>query len=115
MFRLIITSGVIPMSILTVLQVAVFFAAWKAPQKVKEIGILALMFAIFKYLTSLYNTFTALFDVASTSGEDITGLFDLVSPTVFYGSCKVSLVSLMYGVIIYMVSLVIRIIQKPKI
>lgn len=53
MFRLIITNGVIPMSILTVLLVAVFFAAWKAPQKVKEIGILALMFAIFKYLTSL--------------------------------------------------------------
>ena len=42
MFKLFMQGGAGYMTILTVLLVAIFFAAWKAPRWIKEIGIFAL-------------------------------------------------------------------------
>ena len=42
MFKMFVDGGPIFMSVLTVLLVALFFAAWKAPRWVKEIGKFAL-------------------------------------------------------------------------
>lgn len=102
------------MTILTVLLVAVFFAAWKAPRWIKEIGILALVFGFLTLLIGFYQMFQALQEVSMSLGESVSGLFDLISPGVFFGGMKVGLIPLFYGIIVYMVSLVLRIVKKPR-
>lgn len=102
------------MTILTVLLVAVFFAAWKAPRWIKEIGILALVFGFLTLLIGFYQMFEALQEVSMSLGESVSGLFDLISPGVFFGGMKVGLIPFFYGIIVYMVSLVLRIVKKPR-
>ena len=102
------------MTILTVLLVAIFFAAWKAPRWIKEIGSFALVFGFLTYLIGLYQMFMALQQVASDIGEGVTGVFDLVSPDVLFGGMRVGLIPVFYGVIIYLVSLVVRVVKKPR-
>lgn len=113
MFKLFMEGGLIFMSILTVLLVAVFFAAWKAPRWVKEIGNFALVFGLMTPLFSLYQFFSTLQHVAWDRGEGVNGLFDLISPGVLFG-VKVILIPVIYGMMIYLISLVVRIVQKPR-
>lgn len=102
------------MSVLTALLVAIFFAAWKAPRWVKEIGSFALVFGIFSLILGLRQMFVALQNVSSNLPE-VNGLFDIVSPGLFFGGLKVALIPVIYGIIIYLVSLIVRMIQKPRI
>ena len=102
------------MTVLTVLLVAIFFAAWKAPRWVKEIGAFALVFGLLSMLLGLRQMFSVLQEFANAQGEGVSGIFDLVSPGVFFGGLKVSMIPVIYGVIIYLVSLVVRIIKKPR-
>jgi hypothetical protein len=102
------------MTVLTVLLVAIFFAAWKAPRWVKEIGAFALVFGLLSMLLGLRQMFSVLQEVANAQGEGVSGIFDLVSPGVFFGGLKVSMIPVIYGVMIYLVSLVVRIIKKPR-
>ena len=114
MFKVFMQGGAGYMTILTVLLVAVFFAAWKAPRWIKEIGILALVFGFLTLLIGFYQMFQALQEVSMSLGESVSGLFDLISPGVFFGGMKVGLIPLFYGIIVYMVSLVLRIVKKPR-
>ena len=102
------------MAVLTVLLVAIFFAAWKAPRWVKEIGAFALVFGFLSFLVGLRQMFSAFQQVADALGSDVSGVFDLISPNVFFGGLKVAMIPVIYGVIIYLVSLVVRVIQKPR-
>ncbi len=113
MFKLFMEGGLLFMSILTVLLVAVFFAAWKAPRWVKEIGNFALVFGLMTPLFPLYQFFSTLQQVAWDRGEGVSGLFDLISPGVLFG-VKVILIPVIYGMMIYLISLVVRIVQKPR-
>ena len=83
--------------------IAIFIAAWKAPRWVKEIGIGALVFAIFGTLSGLVQMFDAI------------QMFGDISPAVICGGLKVTLIPTFYGLIVYFVSLIIRVIQKPRI
>ena len=112
MFNFFVSGGPVNMSILTILLVALFFAAWKAPRWVKEIGLFALVYGYVSHLFPLYGALNALQQVAQ-SRKEIDGLFDLISPSVLFG-VKVILIPVIYGMIIYLISLVIRIIQKPR-
>lgn len=85
MLKLFMEGGVLFMSILTVLLVAVFFAVWKAPRWVKEIGNFALVFGLMTPLFPLYQFFSTLQQVAWDRGEGVNGLFDLISPGVLFG------------------------------
>ena len=114
MFKLFIQGGPLFMTILTVLLVAIFFAAWKAPRWIKEIGSFALVFGFLTLLIGLYQMFVALQQVATDIGEGVTGVFDLISPGVLFGGLKIALIPVFYGIIIYLVSLVVRIIKKPR-
>ena len=78
-------------------------AAWKAPRWVKEIGTGALVFAIFGTLSGLAQMFDAI------------QMFRDISPAVICGGLKVTLIPTFYGFIVYFVSLIIRVIQKPRI
>ena len=92
MFKLFIQGGPLFMTILTVLLVAIFFAAWKAPRWIKEIGSFALVFGFLTLLIGLYQMFEALQQVATDIGEGVTGVFDLISPNVLFGGLKIALI-----------------------
>lgn len=113
MFKYFMEGGPVYMSVLTVLLVALFFAAWKAPRWVREIGLFALVFGLVSPLFPLYGALSTLQQVAIDLGSEVNGLFDLISPGVFFG-IKVILIPVIYGMCIYLMSLVIRIIQKPR-
>ena len=102
------------MTILTVLLVGIFFAAWKAPRWIKEIGSFALVFGFLTLLIGIYQMFEALQQVAMDIGEGVTGVFDLISPGVLFGGLKIALIPVFYGIIIYLISLVVCLIKKPR-
>ena len=91
------------MIVLTLLLIALFLAAWKAPRWVKEIGPGVLAIAIFWSLRGLYQMFGAI------------QLMGDVSFPIVCGGLRVAVVSTFYGLIIYFISLIIRVIQKPRI
>ena len=113
MFQIFLQGGVGFMTILTILLVSLFFAAWKAPAWVKEIGLFALIFGLMSPMFPLYRLFTTLQEVAADR-NDITGLFDLISPGVLFAG-KVIMIPVIYGMMIYLVSLVLRIVKKPRV
>ena len=114
MFKLFIQGGPVFMTILTVLLVGIFFAAWKAPRWIKEIGSFALVFGFLTLLIGIYQMFVALQQVAMDIGEGVTGVFDLISPGVLFGGLKIALIPVFYGIIIYLISLVVSLIKKPR-
>ena len=91
------------MSILTIELAFIFFAAWKAPAWVKELGVMAFLTGIFSSCYGLWQMF---------SQVQIVGELHIA---VWCGGFKCVLVPFMYGLIIYFVSLIIRIVQKPRI
>lgn len=100
---LFVEGGPIGMSVLTVLLVFLLFAAWKAPSWVKEIGAAALAFSILSVSLSWYNAASA---VEACNGN--------ISPSLLWAGLKCCIVTLCYGLIIYLVSLAIRLIRKPR-
>ena len=100
------------MSVLTVLLVGIFFAAWKAPRWVKEIGLFALVFGILGTVLGVYQVLVAMRDFAAEQGA--TSLGNVLPPRVLLGGLKVTLNTTIYGICIYLVSLVVRVIQKPR-
>ena len=103
MFQLFVNGGVGFMSVLTVLLVAIFFAAWKAPRWVKEIGSFALVFGFLGMILAILQLLGDL----QTAGSDLPS-------AVIYGGLKVTLIPAIYGAVIYLIALVVRVIQKPR-
>ena len=102
-FQLFVEGGYVFMSIITLMLVALFFAAWKAPAWIKEIGLFALAFG---FLGTLLG-FRAAAEFLQSQEE--------ISQNVVWGGVKVGLIPVIYGIIVYLVSLVLRIIKKPRI
>ncbi|MDP3452404.1 MAG: hypothetical protein Q8R90_05565 [Bacteroidales bacterium] len=101
--KLFIEGGDLFMTILTIEFILMILAAWKAPAWVKEIGIIALTTGILATFLGLYQAFIAV------------QLAGSVPMGVMCGGLKVASIPTMYGMIIFLVSLVIRIVQKPRI
>ena len=101
-FQLFVSGG-FGMIIITLMLVGLFFAAWKAPNWVKEIGLLALAFGFMFTLIGFVQAAGFLQAEAD------------ISPNVIWGGVKVGLIPIIYGFIVYIVSLVLRIIKKPRI
>ena len=100
---LFVEGGMGFMIVITLLLIALLLAAWKAPRWVKEIGIGALVAGAFATLLGLLQICDAM------------QMFGDISPAVLCGGLKVALIPVLYGLIVYFISLVIRIIQKPRI
>lgn len=98
-----IEGGAAGMGAVTLLLAFMLFAAWKFPAWVKEIGIAALVASILWTLLGLYQAFGALLRAPD------------ISPVVIFGGLRVSLIPTIYGIVIYLISLIIRIVQKPRI
>ena len=103
-FQLFVEGGAQFMSIITLMLVGLFFAAWKAPAWIKEIGLFALAFGFFGFVIALMQ-----------AAEYIQSYGGDLSPNVIWGGIKVALIAPAYGLIVYLVSLVLRIIKKPRI
>jgi hypothetical protein len=101
--HLFVEGGLGYMIVISLFLIALLIAAWKAPRWVKEIGIGALVFSVFATLRGL----SQIFDLVQTFGE--------VSFPVLAGGLKVTLITTFYGLIVYFLSLVIRVIHKPRI
>ena len=101
--QLFLEGGTIGMGVITLLLAFMLFAAWKFPAWVKEIGIAALVASILWTLLGLYQAFGALLRAPD------------ISPIVIFGGLRVALISTIYGMGVYLISLIIRIVQKPRI
>ena len=99
--------------IANVLVVGLLFAAWKAPAWVKEIGTITLVIGLMSPLIPLYQFLSTLQDVAAEQSATVSSIFDLIPPGVLFG-VKALLIPVIYGMIVYVVSLVIRIIRTPR-
>ena len=103
MFELFVLGGIPWMTFLSVNLLALLLAAWKAPEWVKEIGIIALVVGMLAFVLGFYQ-----------AAGDITKAGD-IHPAIVWGGLRVAVITPIYGLIIYFVSLIIRIIQKPRI
>ena len=102
MFRLFVEGSADFMTLMTVILLALLLAAWKAPAWVREIGIIGLVVGVFGALLGFYV------------GAQFMESRD-VEQRIIWGGMRVAVIPLFYGLIIYFVSLIIRIIQKPRI
>ena len=103
MFDLFLQGGTWIMSILTVELICLLFAAWKAPAGVSEIGLLGVGTDLIWQLKGMFNAA----EVVQQVGD--------VPLTLVAGGLKVSYLTLIYALLIYAASLVIRMLQKPRI
>lgn len=101
---LFVQGGVFTMSLITVLLVCLLFAAWKAPAWVKEIGIATLVVCLISIALGWYNASDALIQ---TNGD--------ISPVLVWSGVICHMITLIYGLFVYLVSLIIRIVRKPRI
>lgn len=95
-------GGVLFMSLITLCLVGVLLAAWKMPSRVKELGIAALVLGIVSWAVGMYQAMSVL----QINGD--------ISPSVLLGGAKVALIAPIWGCIVFIISLIVRIIQKPK-
>lgn len=98
-------GGVLFMSVLTLLFIAVLIAAFrywtvsestkKDHDMIKSLGLLALVVGILGQLIGLFSAFQTIEQIGS------------VSPDILAGGLKVSMIPTMYGAIIYIIALLI--------
>ena len=97
-----VTGNPIYMSIITLLLIGVLLAAWKAPSWVKESGLVALSVSIFMSLVGLFQIFNTIVHFGECSFR------------VLCSGLQVAMLPTLYGICVYVVSLIIRIVQKPR-
>ncbi|MCM1302374.1 MAG: hypothetical protein NC250_04720 [Alistipes senegalensis] len=91
------------MTAITLLLIGVCFAAWKAPRWVKELGLLAILTGFLSLMVGVYGVF------------DFVNSYDGDVPFwILCGGFRVALIAPLYGTIVYMISLVLRIALKPR-
>ena len=91
------------MAVLTLLLALVFLAAWKAPAWVHSIGLIALACGFLFSVLGLYQ----MYDYMQAHGE--------IGLAVVYGGYKCGLVPVSYGTIIFIISQITYLCQKPRI
>lgn len=99
--RFFIDGGMVGMILLSLFLIALLLAAWKAPNWVKETGLGALVLS------------------AIVAGKDFFRICELYErfggeASLYFGGLRLALIPFLYGLIIYFISLIIRVIQKPR-
>lgn len=101
--QILVNGGIGVLSLITLLFILMIIAIWQAPNWVKEIGIAALVISILLPLISWIRTL----GVAMTVNGEI-------SHAVLVASFRASAIALAYGLIVYLVSVVCRMLMKSK-
>ena len=91
------------MTLLTLELIGLLLAAWKAPAWVREIGLLTLVSGVVCTLLGI----SQVLGFVREAGE--------VAFPVLAGGLRVACIPVIYGMLIYLLSLVIRMVQKPRI
>ena len=102
MLDLFYQGGTLFMTILTIILLGLIVSFWKFPKWIKEIGLLALSIGILGQIIGLYGAFKGI--------EQMGG----VSQEIMAGGLKVSSISTIYGLLIYILSIILRLINKKK-
>lgn len=102
--QLLYRGGILAIVILTILLVLLFLAAWKAPNWVKEIGLAALAVSVLFQAGSWIHAIDV---ILQCDGN--------ISPILLWNGLLSTLIDISYGIVIYLISLVLRIVNKPRI
>lgn len=90
------------MSILTILLIGVIVSYWKYTSWTQEIGLLALSIGVLGQIIGLYSVFKGIEQMGQ------------VSQQMMAGGLKVSSITTIYGLLIYILSVVLRLINKHR-
>ena len=101
MFEIFDSGGPLFMSILTVILITLIYSSFKNKNNVNIIGKLALVVGILGHLLGLFSMFDAL-----------EGFNNNVSTSLISSGVKVSMICLIYGLLIYVISLLILLFKK---
>ena len=102
MIDLFLQGGVLTMSLLTFLLISVIIASSKKQKIVKPLGLLAFIVGLLSAVLGLHSAFTVIEQVGNAS------------PSIVAGGIKVAFTSLIYGLTIFVISLVLDVIVKIK-
>ncbi|MEY8849802.1 MotA/TolQ/ExbB proton channel family protein [Psychroserpens sp. XS_ASV72] len=102
MLDLFFEGGTLFMTILTLLLLGVIISFWKFPEWTKDIGLLALSFGILGQIIGLYGAFKGIEQMGQ------------VSQQIMAGGLKVSSITTIYGLIIYILAIVLALINKSR-
>lgn len=97
MIDLFFEGGILFMSLLTLLLVGVIYTALKREKSLKFFGILALTIGILGQLIGIFQMYEG---IVSMGGE--------ISQAMLAGGLRVSSITTIYGLLIYSISLIIR-------
>lgn len=103
LFTLIFSSDPFGIGIVTLLLIALFFVAWKAPAWVKEMGLTALATG---WLWTVCE-FMAMAKAIVECEPD-------VDMYIVWAAVPSALIPAAYGLVVYIISLIIRMVRKPK-
>lgn len=97
-------GGYVWMTLITLCLIAMLFSAWKAPRWIKEFGLLACIIGLIYMMIGFYTVA----DLIQETGFPI-------SFTLLCGGLRVAFIAPIYGMIVYAISLLLRIAVKPRI
>jgi len=92
-----------PMTVLTIFLIGVLIASWKAPNWVRGIGFSALLASILWVLVTLVQMSSTLMVAPD------------LSASIIWGGILCSLLPIVYGLFIYLISVLISTFQRPRI
>ena len=92
----------VTMSLLTLLLIAVLFCGWKAPRWVKPFGSIAVALSAIAWLWKFIGAFL---DIKMAGA---------LSPMVFMDGFQIMIIIFLYGLLIFLVSRIIVLIQKER-
>ena len=103
LFAVVRSANPVGFIVVTLLLIALFFVAWKAPAWVKETGLAALaagwLWTLFEFMDM---------------GRAIVESAPDVDSYIIWGAVPVGLIPAAYGLIVYIISLIIRVVRKPR-
>ena len=102
LFNLYVEGSVMWMTLITLALVGVLIAMWKAPKWVLELGLIGLATGMLGWLLGMCQACVAIIEAGD------------ISVGVICGGMKVALIAPIYGVIVYLISVLISFVQSPR-
>lgn len=101
-------GGYLWMTLITLCLVAALLSTWKAPRWIKEFGLLALVLGII-------SLFSGIYDIAKLIGSEGIEIGRELPSSILFSGLRVGLIAPMWGLIVYGITLILRIALKPRI
>lgn len=102
LFKFIHSADPYGITLVTLCLIALFFVAWKAPAWVREVGLAGLAVGVFWTICEFMSMAFAIQECCEAD------------PYIIWCAVPYALIPAAYGIIVYFISLIIRIIRKPK-